>query len=425
MSEANRPIAGPGQVAAPERAAAAPRLALRVRRVEGAPVVAVRLWVDGGARSERLPGQGLVTGRMLEEGTERRDWQRIAEDAEGRGMMLSSFGSFEGHGVNVDALAPDWELAVAWAAELLLTPAFPEDRCAWVARQAAAELESMADEPDVKTSWGFLEQLYAPHPRQRPVHGSVESLLRVTPADCFEQHRAALAGRVVAAVAGVVDEQAVERRLGELLADLPPAGPARPEPAPPVGLPARRREIAVEADNQAHLYVGHLTVPRRHPDFAALELLAVILGSGSGLAGRIPMRIREREGLAYSAHAQTAAGAGLDAGRLVAYVATSPDTVARAERGVSEEIVRLLEHGIGEDELEEARSYLLGREPFRRETARQWAELLLEAEHFALPLEDLPRRIAELNALDRAAVESAARRHLDPAALRVTVGLPA
>ena len=183
--------------------------------------------------------------------------------------------------------------------------------------------------------------------------------------------------------------------------------------------------MQIEAEDQAHLYIGHLTVPRRHPDYAALELLAVILGSGAGLTGRIPVRIREREGLAYTAYAQTAAGAGTDPGRLVAYVGTSPATVEQAERGVVEEIARLVDGGIEDAELEEARAYLLGREPFRRETARQWAELLIDAEHYGLPLDDVDQRRQSLLALDRASVEAAARQHIVPDALRVTVGLPA
>jgi zinc protease len=401
-----------------------PGLAARVRRVEGSPLVAVRLWVNAGSRVEATPGQALLTGRMLEEGTGRRDWRRIADDAESRGMELSSFGAFEGHGVNVDALAPDWELALEWAAELLLEPSFPEERCAWLAKQAAAELEAMADQPDVKAAWGFLAHLYTPHPRCRPVHGDAASLLGVGAAECAALHRRALGGGVIAAVAGVIDEDAVRRRLERLFAGLPPREEPFPPPPAPVGLAARRRRVVVDSEDQAHLFIGHLTVPRRHPDYTALELLAVVLGSGAGLTGRIPDRIREREGLAYSAYAQTLAGSGEDPGRLVAYVATAPSTAAQAERGVIEEVSRLVEQGIDDRELEEARSYLLGREPFRRETARQWAELLIEAEQYGLPLDDPHRRTADLRALDRAAVEAAARRHLRPADLRVTLGLP-
>jgi zinc protease len=396
---------------------------VRVRRVEGAPVVAVRLSLRAGGREEPLPGQALLTGRMLTEGTRGRDWRRIAEQAEGKGMLLQSNGTFEDVSISIDALAADWELALEWAVELLFDSAFPEDRCAWLARQAAAELESMADQPDVKTAWGFLGQLYAPHPRCRPLQGSAASLLALTPDDCAAFHRRARAHGILASVAGVVDEDAVRARFLRLL-DRPETG-AEPYPGPPepAGLEPRVL-IATDAEDQAHLYVGHLTVPRRHPDYAALEVLAVILGSGAGLTGRIPARIREREGLAYTAYAQTVAGAGLDRGRLLAYVGTSPATVEKAERGVIEEITRLAEDGIEPAELEEARAYLLGREPFRRETARQWAELLMECEEYGIPMDDFEHRKAELEALDRATVEAAARRHIRPDELLVTVGLP-
>jgi zinc protease len=338
-------------------------------------------------------------------------------------MILQSSGSFENIGLSIDALAQDWELALDWAAELLLEPAFPEDRCAWLARQAAAELESLADQPEVKAAWVFLEQLYAPHPRCRPLHGSRESLLGLTPADCAAFHRRARAHGILATVTGVVDEDAVRERLLQLLGEPPVDVEPFPEPPAPEGL-SMRRVVATDAEDQAHLYLGHLTVPRRHADYAALEVLAVILGSGAGLTGRIPARIREKEGLAYTAYAQTVAGSGLDRGRLVAYVGTSPVTVEQAERGVAEEIARLVEDGIEEAELEESRAYLLGREPFRRETARQWADLLIEAEEYGLPVDDFEHRRAALEAVDRAAVEEAARRHVHPEELRVTVGMP-
>lgn len=400
-----------------------PPLAVRVRRVEGAPVVAVRLWLQAGTRVEPIPGQSLVTGRMLTEGTRTRDWHRIADEAESKGMALSSSGSFECIGVSIDALAKDWELALDWAAEMLLEPTFPEDRCSWMARQAAAELESLMDQPDVKTAWEFLDQLYAPHPRCRSLHGSVESLQGLTPADCAEFHHHALGHGILATVAGVVDEDAVRDRLHRLFSTLPEAGAPYPEPPEPQGH-APRRQTGTEAEDQAHLYIGHITLPRKHPDYAALETIAVVLGSGAGLTGRIPARIREREGLAYTTYAQTVAGSGLDPGRLVAYVGTSPSTVEKAERGVIEEITRLVEEGIEEAELEEARAYLLGREPFRRETARQWSDLLTEAELYGIPLDDPDWRTEELSSFDLEAAREVARRHIRPAELKVTVGLP-
>ncbi len=401
-----------------------PGLTVRARRVEGAPVVAVRVWIPAGARAEAAPGHSMLTGRMLSEGTRGRDFKRIAEEAENLGMSLSSFGGFEVYGVTADALARDWERALEWAAELALESTFPADRAAFVARQIEADLESLGDQPEVLTAWGFLEQLYAPHPRARPVQGTVESLRAATPEDAAAHHALGLSSGVLVGIAGAIDEDLVQKRAEELFSRLPATAIPPPEPPAPAGTGERHREVLTAAEDQAHLYMGHLTVPRGHEDYEALELVAVVLGSGAGLTGRIPARIREREGLAYTAYAQTVAASGFDRGRLVAYVGTSPDTVAQAERGVVEEISRLVDGGVTEEELEEARAYLLGRDPFQRETARQWAELLTEAALYGLPIDDPAWRLGRLSAVDRPAAEAAARRHLRPADLVVTVGLP-
>jgi zinc protease len=324
----------------------------------------------------------------------------------------------------VDALADDWEEALELAAEAALEPSFPDDRCAWVARQTAAELESLADQPEVATAWAFLEQLYHPHRRALPLQGTLPGLASVTPADCAAFHHEGLERGLIVTVAGAIDEAAVAARLEKLLGGL--AGDAAPAPEPPVpsGGAPRRREVATRAADQAHLSLGHLTVARRDPDHAALEVLSVALGAGAGLAGRIPRRIREREGLAYTAAVGCAAGASLDPGRLVVYVGTAPEKLGRAERAAVEELERLLADGLDPEELAEARGYLVGREPFRRETAHQWCELLAEAELYGLPLDDPAWLLDGYRRLDRAAVEAAARRHLRPDDLRVTVGLP-
>jgi zinc protease len=183
--------------------------------------------------------------------------------------------------------------------------------------------------------------------------------------------------------------------------------------------------VTVPPGDQAHLFLGHLTVERVDDDLPALELLSIVLGAGSGLAGRIPTRIRERDGLAYTATAAAASGAGLDRGRLVAYLATAPENAERAEVAVVEELRRLRQDGVTDAEIAEGRSYLLGREPFRRETPRQWAELLAEAELYGLPVDRADWVLERYAGLDRAAVEGALERNVDVEELRVTVGMPA
>lgn len=401
---------------------------IHVRRIPGAPVVAIRAVVPGGARSEPTPGLAGVTGRLLTEGTRRRSWEELAAATEALGMDPAGGGNFDRHLVSLDALAVDWERAVEWVAEMLLESTFPEDRCRWVCRQVAAELESLGDRPDVRTAWAFLEQLYTPHPMSRPVQGTRSSLASMEASECAAFHAQRLAQGLVVGIAGDLDETAMARRLEDLLKELEGRTDTPVEPPAPRGLPETRRVVELDAgDNevaQAHLFAGHPTIPRYHPDYEALELAGVVLGAGAGLTGRIPQRIREQEGLAYSARGNTVAGCGLDPGRLLVYVGTSAATVEQAERGVREEIERLVADGVTDEEMEEARSYLLGREPFERETARQWADLLTEAVLYGIPLDQPGWREERLAELTRERVDEALRRHLHPDRLKVTVGLP-
>ncbi len=426
----------PGQPGAVFEPSVRPAAALlRVRRVPGPPVVAVRSWLRGGGRVEPAPGVALITGRSLSEGTARSDWRELADRSEALGAAVGSAASFEAHGATVDVRSVHWREGLDWAVDLLLEPSFPEDRCRWMARQAASELDSLRDQPEVVTGWAFLEQLFTPHPRCRPIQGTAESLAAIGSEECraFHDRARAHAGPTFI-VAGDLDEAAAREYLGELLAargvDLGPADGEPtvpggfPEPPAPEGLPERHRTITLPPGDQAHLFAGCLTVRRDHPDRHALELLGVILGAGAGLSGRLPERVREREGLAYTVYVQTLVGAGLDPGRLVVYIGTGPDTVEQAERAVREELGRLVEDGATAGELEDARSYLLGREPFRRETARQWADLMGEAVLYGLPADPAWRR-ERLERVDGEELAAVARRHLAPARLAVTVGLPA
>ena len=142
-----------------------PSSSIRVRSLCDSEVVSVQVRLTGGSRTEQVPGQASITGRMLAEGTQRRDWRQIAEQAEDLGMSITAFGGLETIGVAVEALAQDWERAVEWAAELVLEPSFPLDRFEWLVQQNSAELCSLGDQPDVRTGWEFLHQLYHPHPR--------------------------------------------------------------------------------------------------------------------------------------------------------------------------------------------------------------------------------------------------------------------
>ena len=402
------------------------RLRLAALRVPGAGVVAARAWLRGGARLEPLPGLSLLCGRMLVEGSVRRTWREIAEQAEARGVALHSSATAEVHGLAIDALADDAGLALEWLAELLLEPGFDLARFELLRTQTLGELRSLADRPEVVSGWAFRDQLYRPHPLAAPSQGTRESLARMTPDDCRRFHGESLARGGVIAITGDIDEEAVLADLERLFAGARAASKSEIRAAEllaPPGRPERRIEVATGSVEQAHVYAGHFTVDRRHPDLPELRALGILLGS-DGLAGLIPNRIREQEGLAYATHVDLLAGAGSDPGALSVYLGTHPDHVERGLELVRESLHEVLEEPPEAAVLEACKTGMFGREPFLRETAGLWAGQLVDALLFDLPSYRRSWRLERIERLSPDGVFQAARRHLAPERMLVTVGLP-
>lgn len=405
------------------------RPGVRVRRVDGSPVVAVRVCLDGGCQAESIPGLALVAGRMLAEGTASRDAHTIAADAEGRGMALTATAGAEIQLVAIDALAADWRLALDWAAELVYEAAFPPERVELVCRQTAAELAAIADDAETRTAYAFLDQLYRPHPRCRPLQGDPCSLALVDARVCRGFHSAVASRGAIVAITGDLDAERTRAYAEALFGG--GRSPATPDaerhvrtPPRPRGRAARVRRLELDHADQAHVFAGRLTLRRHDPQLPALRLLEVILGAGSGLSGRLPQRLRERDALAYAAQVELAAGAGRERGRMAIYAGTSTEAVGPLVTAIEEELERLVHDGVTAGEVETARDYLLGQLPFRLETAGQWADLLAEGALHDLPLERSAWVRERLAAVDRAAVDAAARRWLAPSELKLTVGAP-
>jgi len=109
---------------------------------------------------------------------------------------------------------------------------------------------------------------------------------------------------------------------------------------------------------------------------------------------------------------------------MAVYVATAPENVAAALAAVTAELDAVRNEGIAAEELEVARTYLLGREPFQRETAAQWADLMLDSELYGLPFDRPEWQRERYRAVTLEDVRRAAATLPDAVSMRITVGAP-
>ena len=158
---------------------------------------------------------------------------------------------------------------------------------------------------------------------------------------------------------------------------------------------------------------GGLNLPLRDddPDFPALLLGSYLLGGSS--SGRLPARVREKEGLSYSTYSYFVANSQDPAATFGVSAIYAPQNRDRVERAIREELARAFGQGFDDAEFEAARKGLLEARRVQRgqdgALAGRLANYLYLGRTFAWDI-DLEKRIA---ALTPAQVRDALRRHID------------
>jgi len=182
--------------------------------------------------------------------------------------------------------------------------------------------------------------------------------------------------------------------------------------------PARERRLPAPDKANAALRAGlNIEMRSDHPDYPALLLADFLLG-GSATA-RIPARVREKDGLSYSAYSSFWASALDPVASFRISAIFAPQNRARVERAIHEELERAVREGFPAAEVKAGKSGLLKARQLARTRdaalAGRLANYLFLQRTFAWE-ETLEKRIASLSAEE---VHAALRRYLDPAMLSV------
>lgn len=381
------------------------------------PAISINAVVGTGSRYETDEQAGLASllGDMLDEGTTTRTAQQLAETIEQVGGHLQSFGGYGQSGVSTTILTPDLDLGLELTADVLMNATIPLDRFEQQRERRLAQLKSRNDDPRVVASDLFNEVLYQGHPAHRPKAGyeaTIKNLTRETLLDFYHYYFAP--NNTMIAIVGDIDKAEIKRKVAKAFANWSP----KEFSFPPI--PAITRQTApvkkfVHKDKeQINIYIGHLGIERSNPDYYALVVLDTILGSSPGFTSRIPRILRDEQGLAYSTYSNITSSAGVDAGRFVAYIGTSPENLVQATTGIMQEIRRITVESITEDELKDAIAYLTGSFVFHFETNAQIAGFLVEAEVFKLGFDHIRRYPKLIRAVTCEDVLRVAQKYIDP-----------
>ena len=168
---------------------------------------------------------------------------------------------------------------------------------------------------------------------------------------------------------------------------------------------------------QSEIRVGRVAAARSSPDYFPIVVLNTVLGGA--FTSRLNARLREEKGFTYGArsgfHARCAPGP------FVARAAVHTPVTDQAVGVFLEELERLIEEPVPDEELERAKHYAALRLPQRFETVGDLVARLAELSLYHLPDDYWAGYVRRLMAVDAARVREAARRYLDPRRMTVVV----
>ncbi len=373
------------------------------------PAISFNMSFHAGARyePEERAGLAVMLSRLLDEGTSTRSSLEIADAIESVGGVIDCEGGYERAAAFLSVLSKDLDLGLELVADIVMNPRFAPESLEMHRARILAEIRSALDRPQVVAGWEFNELVYGAHPLHRPVHGYPHTVEKISVDDLrqFYDQRFRPNNATVSIVGDLKAEELVEK-LAETFGEWAPHQMETSEvPRPERQHEIRRKSIGMPTQ-QAHVYFGHLGVERANPDYYALQVLDTILGGGAGLTARIPHKLRDEQGLAYTTFAGITNTAGIDPGKFIAYIGTAPENVDRAIEGFVEEVNRIRNEPVTAEELEDAKAYLTGSFVFAFETSAQVGRFLINAETYGLGF-DYPQKYPTL--IDAVSVEDITR----------------
>lgn len=304
----------------------------------------------------------------------------------------------------------------------LTQPRFDPEPVERVRSQILAGLARDLQQPNTIAWRSWYATQFPDHPYGRAVEGTPESVKALTADDL----RAFVADRFAqdTLVLGVVGDITAEE-LKPLLEETFGALPAKAAPfAIADAAPARPGEVVVKqmAVPQSTVAFGHVGLPRQDPDFYAAMVVDYILGGG-GFASRLMEEVREKRGLAYGIGTSLVP---LDhAPLMVGSVATRNDRVAETIDILRHEWARMREEGPTADELEKAKTYLIGSFPLQLTSTSSIAQMLTVIQLEELGIDYIDRREELISAVTLEDARRVASRLLRPERLTaVVVGEP-
>ncbi|MFZ4483394.1 MAG: M16 family metallopeptidase [Chthoniobacterales bacterium] len=344
--------------------------AVLVEPDHSAPVASVQVWVQSGSiHEDSWMGGGLshLLEHMIFKGTEKRGPNEIARTVQEAGGYINAYTSFDRTVYWIDVPSDGTATAIELLADATLNSTLPEAELAKEQEVIRREFAMGFDDPNRMSTEVMLSTAFSHSPYRHPIIGHLEIFNRLTRDDLVAYYRGRyLPDNMFLVIVGDVDPERIFALAEESF------GRAARRAMPPLFIPREpaqlgRREAHEEFETELSRcsLVWHIP-PLTHPDTAALDVLATVLGAGRSTP--LHLELRERQNLVHhiSAYSYMAGEMGLFGIDFLC----EPDKRPEAEHATMDIVTRYRENAPTEAEVTKARKSILADQLNNLATAR-------------------------------------------------------
>lgn len=384
------------------------------------PVIALSVGFQGGAAldPEDKPGLANMVSGLLDEGAGDLDSLAFQGKLERLAIGLSFDASQDAFSGSLRTVLDNRDTAFDMLRLALTQARFDAEPVSRIRSQILTGLSFDLQDPDTIAARRWNEVMFAGHPYSRPVRGTPESVKRITVDDLKGFVRTRLAkDRMKIGVAGAISPEDLKPLLDATFGALPDKAAVAPVADAPMN--GDGATVVIDKDiPQSVAVFGQPGIDRHDPDFYPAFVVNHILGGG-GFTARLMQEVREKRGLAYSVYSSLAT---LDeAALVVGGVATNNARMKESLDLIRAEWARMAKDGPTAEELEDAKTYLMGAWPLRFTSTPNVAGILMSMQLDGYPMDHLQTRNDKVAAVTLEDARRVAGKLLDPKTLTVVV----
>ena len=390
-------------------------------RIAVAPIpelrtTAVLLAIEAGQwfEPEGRPGVARLAAQTMLRGTEQRSADQWSDAIDALGAVARlDVGSHAGT-FSAQCLGDDLASLLGLMSEALRTPRLAPEDLEFVRGQTLAHLER--DERDtravVERVW--RELVYPKlHPFHAPAIGDAGIVRTATADEIRDYHASAIRpDGAILVVAGKATADEVEQAAQRAFGSWRVTGARVPRDVPEIALAATVRRTEIIPDKtQSDVIIGWPGMPRTDPRFVAARVTNMVYAADT-FASRAGNVIRDQLGLAY--YVFSGMGASRGQSPWIVRMGVNPQNVRRAIEVALEELRKVTNGEIADDDLSLAKDKLVGELDVALESPGGVAGMVMEAELFDLGEDHFERYPRALRAVTKEQVVETARTFLPP-----------